>query len=128
MSWYWWVLIYVAGALMAFRVSFLNELDDYQRALHKWATTPTHDRRSRHTIEEDRKFGNIRIGLITVFWPISLVVALAWLLSQGVFWLMFPRGVRTKFDREQQLEREKKEAEQKFNEARELLAREGITV
>lgn len=129
MSWYWWVLIYVAGALVIFRKLFLAEVDDYQRAVHKWKMTPSYDRmRSMATIEADHKFSLALVGAISGFWPITLVCLIAYLLSKAVFWVMFPRGVKTKFDREQQLEREKKEAEQKFNEAKELLAKEGIKV
>ena len=129
MSWYWWALIYVAGALVVFRTAFLRELDDYQRAVHKWKMTPSYGRmRSMATIEADHKLGLILVGLIATFWPVTVVCMVMYVLSRGIFWAMFPRGVKTKFDREQQLEQEKRDTEKKYQEAKELLAREGIKV
>lgn len=130
MSWYWLVpLIYVVCALVTFRFAFLDELEDYQREMHEWKMTPAYSRtKSMSMIDADHKFSLAFVGLVSGFWPVTLVCVVVYLLSKGVFWLMFPRGIKTKFDREQQLEREKKEAERKFNEARELLAQEGIKV
>lgn len=129
MAWYWWTLLYVTGALITFRIYYLGELDDHQRAVHEYKTARRYDRPLTSTqIEVNWKFARVGIGLASVGWPIAAVIVLVQLVGKAVFWLLFPRGVKTKFDREQQLEREKKEAQLKYQEAKALLQREGIKV
>jgi cbb3-type cytochrome oxidase subunit 3 len=124
MRWWLWPLIYVAGWMFTFRTVYLREREATQRAVA----------RGRHK-ELARRWGNPAGSYVAdwetkdrmVTWFASMWWPFFCLYLLGKF-IMFPRGVKTKFDREQQLEREKQEAQRKYQEAKELLAQEGITV
>ncbi len=86
MAWLIWVSSYLTGALLTLRVATLKVRDRYERALsrrlnglrpswsaHVWAIIP-----------------------MVILWPV-LAVAL------GAWKLIFPRGVRTRYVREQEL-------------------------
>lgn len=124
MSWYWWTLIYVAGWMLTFRIIYLRNVEATQRAVardrHK-ELAKQHGPNAEYYVRGWKADDLAYSYLAAVGWPIVLTFLV------GKF-IMFPRGIRTKFDREQQLEREKKEAEVNYQKARELLAQEGIKV
>lgn len=124
MSWYWWILIYVAGWMITFRTVYLRHTEATQRAIasnrHIELSKRSHDSPEWH-VNQWKEGDQLAATFQAFLWFLVLPYFL------GKF-IMFPRGIRTKFDREQELEREKKEAEQKFNEARALLAKEGIKI
>lgn len=124
MSWYWWALIYVSGWMFTFRVIYLRRIDATQRAVARGR----HEELSRKSGRQAESFVNqwesddVTFSVTgAFFWPLGLVYALA-------RFIMFPRGVTTKFDRERKLLAEKKESEQRLQEAKKLLAAEGIHV
>lgn len=143
MSWYWCALIYVTGALASFRVSYPRVLDDAQRyevdykkkladlndglSFQRYSKVPHED------IPERFKAFSLKMMTVGVLlWPIVAVIiaiyqAIKWTVK-GTYWVLFPRGVTTSFDREQKLLAEKKETEEKYKEAKRLLELEGITV
>ena len=126
MPWWGWLLIYTGGAFVAFRSAYLIAVEKTQR--YKVANPY----QSQYIHKKQHEIRLMTVGVVTAIWPLVLVAGLFYLLARstgkGIFWVLFPRGVKTKFDREQQLEREKKEAEIKYQEAKALLEQEGIKV
>ena len=93
MAWLIWVSSYLTGALLTLRVATLKVRDRYERALLR---RPNYGRPS----------WSVRVLAIipmVVLWPV-LAVAL------GAWKLIFPRGVRTRYVREQELLGVKQEA------------------
>lgn len=143
MSWYWWPLIYVVGALVSFRISYPRVLDDAQRYevdyekkladLNGGLSFRRYDKVPHEDIPKRFKAFSLKMMTVGVLlWPIAAVIiatyqAMKWTVK-GTYWVLFPRGVTTKFDREQKLLAEKKETEEKYEEAKRLLELEGITV
>ena len=129
---WWMIVLYVFVALGFFRFAYLDYVDTFKRLVHENDQRPMYSRKSQQSIKNEKLWGLVVVIVYTVNWPLFAIGYLLYkgitLLAKGVFKVLFPRGVVTKFDREQQLEREKQEAQRKYHEAKELLAQEGITV
>jgi len=135
MPFWGWVLIYVAGFMVAFRVMFLRRKDATQRWLaagKQNKVTRENKYGTRFRVEPEVAMENREIGdvgwptLQAILWPLMLLFLGLWGFQKIIWFIMFPRGVRTKFDRELELEKKLAEETKALEAAKELLQREGI--
>lgn len=102
--------IYWIGWLTMFRFAYLSGLDEIQRELAQ-------NRNFRR--EDDIRTGQYFVPVVvSTFWP--LVVA-----GYAIRFAMFPRGIKTKFDREQELEKKQADDKVKLAEAEKVLRAAG---
>jgi len=136
----WWLMIpiYVIGWMGMFRVAWLRITDSRLR----WATDLMREAKKKESLKgnddwrhfvgsaireargaiRDRRFKDQwKIIGLSFSWPGVLIYLL------GRF-VMFPRGAKTKWDREQEANERARKAEAELEEARELLKKEGIIV
>ena len=135
MPFWGWALIYVAGWMATFRIVFLSRRDRTQRWIaaggqHRVTT----ENRYGSTVRldpteaiENRETKDALLSLLeATLWPLVLLGLGAWVTGKIGSFIMFPRGVKTKFDREQELKQKLAEETKALEAAKELLQREGI--
>lgn len=123
MMWWWIISLYLIGWGFTFRKVYLREYEQTQRSVEEL-------RRNRRNYTEqailDRQsmwlWADRRKSTAFAFiWPLVLAFLF-------VKFLIFPRGIKTKYDREKELERQKAEADKQYQEAKALLKDNGIEV
>lgn len=115
----WWLTfpIYVIGWMTTFRFLYLRITDARQRWV---ATTKWYDSYYRNRDIKDRRFKDLwKIWGGAFGWPGTILYALGKR-------IMFPAGVKTKFDREQEAKKRTEEAEEELRKARKLMDEMGI--
>lgn len=121
MYWWIWALVYVAIAMHTFRFMFLRLKDQTQRWWEEQKKKDYHDRPRRSELEKMEGDDRIVSIAASVFWPLALVFAILKILFRLGRFIMFPRGIKTKFDREQELERRKVKEEAEYVKALKVL-------
>lgn len=129
MQWWGWALVYAAGWLFTFRTTYLRRTDARQRWLeaggqHRVRKGDGYRRRTltaEEAIEDREFFDGLKIFATSMLWPAVTFLLACGLVTKIVFWAMFPRGVKTKYDREKQLELEKAEQQEQYEKALQLL-------
>jgi hypothetical protein len=86
-----YAVIWFFGAVITLRISMLMMMDMYQR---------------RRIAKDDASF---TIFAMTLFWPIALLGIIGWKLA-------FPRGIKTQYDKERELQAALKKADQEAKE------------
>lgn len=115
----WWLTfpIYVIGWMATFRTLYLRITDARQRWLASQKWSDSWDRN--HDIK-DRKFvDGWKIWGGSFGWPGTVL----YVLGRRI---MFPKGPKTKFDREQEVKKRAEEAEKELREAQRLMDEMGI--
>jgi hypothetical protein len=136
----WWLMIpiYVIGWMGTFRVAWLRITDSRLR----WATDIMREakekenrrgagdwryfvgsavREARSAIRDKRFTDQWKIIGLSFSWPGVLIYLIA-------RFIMFPRGAKTRWDREQEASERARKAEAELEEARAMLKKEGIIV
>lgn len=130
-----WALTYVAAWMVMYRIVYLRFRDSTQRWVaagkhrdvvksneygHKYKLTPD------EALENQRTKDTLLSLLLATSWPFVLLYLGLWALGKAGHFIMFPRGIRTKFDREQELKRKLAEETKALEAAKELLRQEGV--
>ena len=115
----WWIagLTYLMGWGISFRTIFLRFRDETQRW---WNEADKLDKKYRESTYTDRKWmDSFQATLLSIIWPLIL-------LTMAARFILFPRGVKTRFDREQEAEEKLAKEKKKLKEAERLLKEAGI--
>jgi hypothetical protein len=126
----WWILgTYIVGAFFACRTFLLRERGDFEQRLDVWKEDRKKHGKDFYWSHENPRptwtgFENALITVATILWPVFFLgwlgVRLARYLIAGLTFLMFPRGIRTRYSRK----KEKAEATKALEENNRKLSEE----
>lgn len=120
--WWWIIPLYLIGWGFTFRKVYLREYEQTQRGVAKLRGDSRYVERDILDRESMWLWADRRKSTAAAFmWPLVL-------LFLSAKFLIFPRGIKTKYDREKELERQKAEADKQYQEAKALLKAQGIEV
>jgi hypothetical protein len=119
------LLVWALGALVMLRQMILSRVEEVERHVDvckKPKINPKESSIGKGCDYEDHSFWGENVGsavfiyllLGSVFWPVYFIV-------KTLKFIMFPRGVRTRYAKEKQLERRNAEAEKRILEAEERI-------